>query len=81
MTTFALRSKTFGVEVFFVGASARSLDGKGYVYLGSSTLGRQLCYGGGFTGSTLRAAPDDLPAVVRRWHRQRMRLRRRGYTF
>lgn len=48
----------------------------GYVRLeegaNHGTLGRQICEGGTFTGSTLRATGETLPAVARKWRRQQL---------
>lgn len=58
-------------------------DAGGYVRLEteghSGTLGRQICEGGGFMGSTLTADAETLPKVARRWLRQqRDGLRKNG---
>jgi hypothetical protein len=49
-------------------------DGGGYVRLESEgqpgTLGRQICYGGGFTGATVTAySPEEFKRECRRWYR------------
>lgn len=50
-------------------------DGGGYVRLEgpgrAGTLGLQICEGGGSIGSTLLADAKTLPAVARRWNKQR----------
>ena len=51
-------------------------DGGGYVCLESTDryghpTNRQICEGGGFSGSTIRCADeDDFAATCRRWYRQ-----------
>ena len=50
-------------------------DEGGYVRLESDgktgTLGRQICDGGGFMGSTIMADAETLAKVARRWNAQR----------
>lgn len=66
MSTYTLKSE--GQEITF-----SNIGSAGYVYcdMGNrrnhGTLGRQICKGGRFTGSTLTASDDDLPRVVRNW--------------
>lgn len=49
----------------------------GYIWLESpgkpGALGRQICAGGGFMGSTLSATPETFIIVCRRWYRAYMR--------
>lgn len=70
MANFIIKSREYGEISFFM-----PTDG-GYVHLESSgkpgTLGKQICKGGDFMGSTLSATPETFEAVCRRWHRQRM---------
>jgi hypothetical protein len=70
MTTFTIKSKLHGDQSFFVP------DQGGYVRLESGrnhgTLGKQICDGGGFHGSTLEANSDTLEKVARRWWKQRL---------
>ena len=69
MATFTMNTKD-GEMTFFVPANG------GYVTLESGsnhgTLGRQICKGGKFMGSTLRATPETLPEVARLWRRQQL---------
>jgi hypothetical protein len=48
-------------------------DEGGYVRLETGcnhgSLGRQICKGGGFMGSTVTATPKTLEFTVRRWYR------------
>lgn len=70
MTTFTIKSKLHGDHSFFVP------DNGGYVRLESGrnhgVLGKQICSGGGFHGSTLEANADTLEKVARRWWKQRL---------
>ncbi len=49
----------------------------GYIHLESKgksgTLGRQICKGGGFTGSTLYATPESFKDICRSWYRAHMK--------
>lgn len=68
MTTYTVRSRSNGKQVTFANVGSH-----GYVYCDMGdprkhgTLGRQICKGGCFAGSTLTASDDDLPRVVRNW--------------
>ena len=52
------------------------IDG-GYIHLESEgksgVLGRQICKGGSFFGSTLRATPETFKSVCRNWYRAHMK--------
>jgi len=78
MATFTLRSRTFGVETFWVRDTA-TRSNPGYVRLECGSqhgeLGQQICYGGGIRGSAVECGADDLEATVRDWHRGRMRAK------
>lgn len=67
MARFAINTRTNGSMEFFVP------DNGGYVRLESEgksgTLGRQICEGGGFMGSTIMADEKTLEAKARRWYR------------
>lgn len=71
MARMTIKTRDQGTLQFFVP------DAGGYVRLESDaqpgTLGRQICEGGGFTGSTLQATPETLATVARRWWKQRQR--------
>ena len=65
-----IKTRTHGTVTFFMNG-----DG-GYVYLEtanrSGTLGKQICVGGDFTGSTISATPETFAKVCRKWHKQRL---------
>lgn len=67
-----INTRKYGPQTFFMNG------GGGYVYLETQgkpgTLGKQICSGGGFTGSTLSATPDTFEAVCRNWHRKHLSL-------
>ena len=67
MARFTIKTRTNGNMVFFVP------DNGGYVRLESDgksgTLGRQICDGGRFHGSTIMATADTHEAKCRRWYR------------
>lgn len=67
MARFTIKTRTNGDMEFFVP------NGGGYVRLESDgrsgTLGRQICYGGGFMGNTIMADEKTLEAQARRWYR------------
>lgn len=49
-------------------------SGGGYIYLQTKdrpgTLGRQICHGGGFMGSTIEAVSEEgFKSACRRWYR------------
>lgn len=71
MARFTIKTRQHGEQVFFCP------DGGGYVRLESGanhgTLGRQICYGGGFSGNTISATPESLPKVCRAWWAQQRR--------
>jgi len=70
MTNFTINSRAHGQISFFMP------NGGGYVRLESSgkpgTLGKQLCAGGDFMGSTISATPETFERACRRWHKQRL---------
>jgi hypothetical protein len=74
MARFTIKTRDHGMKKFFVP------DNGGYVRLetGSThgTLGKQICYGGGFHGNTITATPETLPAVARRWWKQHLNAER-----
>lgn len=65
MATLTIKTKNHGNQTFFVP------DHGGYVRLETGTnhgtLGKQICYGGGFRGNTITADAATLPAVARQW--------------
>lgn len=65
-----IKTREHGTVTFFMNS-----DG-GYIYLETANrpgiLGKQICRGGDFTGSTLSATPETFAATCRKWHRQRM---------
>lgn len=67
MARFTIKTRTNGDMDFFVP------DAGGYVRLESDgksgTLGKQICEGGGFMGSTIMADEKTLEAKARRWYR------------
>ena len=69
MAGIIIKTRKEGEMSFFCPA-----DG-GYVFLEGEgrpgTLGRQICKGGDFMGSTLLARGETLAAVARKWLRQR----------
>lgn len=77
MPSFTLKTRNHGEKSFFV-----PRDG-GYVRLESDrnhgTLGRQICYGGGFFGNTITATPETLEAVARKWWRQHLTAERKEH--
>lgn len=74
MARFEIRTRTNGVLKFFVP------DSGGYVRLESAdhpgTLGRQICEGGRFHGSTVMASSETLEIKARRWYRAFRRAQR-----
>jgi hypothetical protein len=75
MATITIKTRNHGDATFFVRDSATDAD-SGYVYLESKgktgTLGKQICAGGDFSGSTLTATVETLGKVARAWHRQHL---------
>ena len=67
MARFTIKTRNNGNMDFWV------RDEGGYVRLESDdkpgTLGRQICAGGGFMGSTIMADAETLEAKARRWYR------------
>jgi hypothetical protein len=65
---FEIKSKVLGKTVYFW-----KNPGHSYVYTNleerGKGLGRQICVGGGFTGSTLIASDESMARVCRRWYR------------
>ncbi len=59
----------FGAEFRLVGEYVYMVHFADY----GEPIYRQICEGGGFSGSTLTATEDDFRKVVRRWRRQRRR--------
>lgn len=75
MATFTINSRTHGEKTFFVpdrGGYVR-LEGQGR---NTGTLGRQICYGGGFRGNTVTATVDTLEREARTWWRQYLKHER-----
>lgn len=70
MANFEITSRTHGTISFFMP------DNGGYVRLesvgNSGTLGKQICTGGDFMGSTISATPATFESACRRWHKQRL---------
>lgn len=68
MAYVTIHTKDKGHLSFFVP------DSGGYVRLTTDskpgTLGRQICYGGGFHGSTVSATPETLRETAYKWIRQ-----------
>ena len=66
-----IKSRTEGTFSFWMN------DTGGYIFLESDekpgTLGQQICKGGYFSGSTLRATPDTFEKVCRNWYRGYMK--------
>ncbi len=63
-----LKSRKLGKSFTFFKSS-----GNAYVYNSTyqpGTLGKQICRGGQYGGSTLTASDDNFEAVCRRWLRQ-----------
>ena len=56
-------------------------DAGGYVYLegqnSPGTSGRQICEGGGYTGTAVEVGPSDFDASCRRWYRAHIRRYRK----
>lgn len=79
MTTYTTKTREFG-EVTF-SAPAATEDRASYVYVDTNgqpgTLGRQICYGGDFSGSTVTATTGGLKAAAQAWMRQRRDWMRR----
>lgn len=73
MATLIIKSRKTGEEFsFWMNGDA------GYIYLERpglpGCLGSQICQGGGFSGSTLRADSEaDFENTCRRWYRAHMR--------
>jgi hypothetical protein len=69
MARITINTRDIGLLEFWVP------DNGGYVRLECGdrhgTLGRQICEGGGFMGSTLMADENTLAWVTRRWNKQR----------
>ena len=69
MKRITINTRNVGPLTFFVP------DSGGYVRMESpgksGTLGDQICDGGAFMGSTLRASENTLGTVARRWLKQR----------
>lgn len=67
MARITIKSRTFGPKTFWMP------DNGGYVRLESDgkpgTLGKQICYGGGFRGNTVSSSPETFEADVRKWWR------------
>ena len=59
-------------------------DNGGYVRLESDgksgTLGQQICDGGGFSGGTVSATPENFTRVCRSWYRQYMSAAKQAYV-
>jgi hypothetical protein len=74
MARFTIKTRINGDMDFWV------RDEGGYVRLESDgcpgTLGRQICDGGGFRGSTIMADAQSLEAKARRWYRAYRALQR-----
>ena len=74
MARFTIKTRNHGEKSFFVP------DTGGYVRLEEGdkigTLGKQICYGGGFRGSTVTASPETLETESRRWWKQFLRNER-----
>jgi hypothetical protein len=75
--TYITRTAELGRCVF----TAPSADDSyaGYVFLDAergyaATQSRQICYGGGFDGSTVQSTAADLKADSQRWLRDRRRV-------
>ena len=71
MARFTIKTRNHGAKSFFVP------DNGGYVRLEDTgtnhgTLGRQICYGGGFYGNTVTADAGSLERKARRWWRQHL---------
>ena len=65
MATFTIKSTKHGDQTFFVASNG------GYVRLergnNHGTLGKQICYGGSFYGSTVTATEATLGTEARKW--------------
>jgi len=77
MTTFSINSRKLDREFSFF-----MPDNGGYVRLedgaNHGTLGRQICHGGGFQGSTIYCSDeDDFRDECRHWYRSFMRAQDR----
>ena len=76
MATITIKTRNHGEATFFVRDSATGND-SGYVHLESNgktgTLGKQICAGGDFSGSTLSSTVETLGKVARAWHRQHLK--------
>ena len=72
MTTMTIKSRKLDQNLTFF-----MPDDGGYVRLeGEHThgaLGRQICDGGDFKGSTISSTPGSFAQDCRRWYRQRIR--------
>lgn len=80
--TYTTRTQEFGEITFSAPAATETTQG--YVYVDtngqSGTLGRQICYGGDFMGSTITASDATLKAEAQRWLRQRREwMRKEGF--
>ena len=74
MTIYKTRTEEFGAIAFY--APAATDQYRGYVWAETergyaSRERRQICYGGGFTGSTVTATADGVKAAAQAWLRQR----------
>lgn len=65
---YTIKSRIFGEIEFFM-----PLNG-GYVWIGSSILGDQICQGGHYRGNTISATPDTFESVCQKWHKSRMKI-------
>ena len=67
---FTIRSRKHGPITFWMNGD------EGYVSINRpgrpGQLGDQICDGGSYGGSTIRATSDNFEQVCRRWHKQRM---------
>ena len=74
MASFTIKSRNHGEKTFFVP------DNGGYVRLENGrnhgTLGKQICYGGAFSGGTGTADAGTLAATAPKWWSQYLRNER-----
>lgn len=82
MTTYTTKTREFG-EITFSAPAASDTD-TGYVFVDTNgqpgTLGKQICDGGDFRGSTIRATHETLKSAAQKWLRQRRDwMRKEGF--
>lgn len=68
MPTFTIKSRIHGEQTFWM------QDGGGYIRLEygnkTGTLAQQICYGGSYSGNTIKSTPEQFENDCRKWWRQ-----------